>query len=631
MLEQQNILINLLKEQVDKNQEFLYGHDDQLDSSIQENEDLVNHLVSDIKSIDSIDFQKIEKLIRSFTFDNDEAIDVMINEMSLIKEIITMNVEENTTVELESDELEAFDLFLNKVNEVINIQKEERASLQKRRDIVLGTTNKYVDLITMLTDPNNTSIIRDSSTLHLLFTKRKVSEKEKQRILVDLMKYNHEIFERQLKNIGIDESSSSEILIKNDVSQLFERYGYQFSLLDVDVQSYILKYGRLSRMEAIFQALNENNFSKIDEISKGKVLFALLISSSKEIIDSNTKLALEKGLQPDDLLQISNSLIKQSPYTKKEIEMFFSYAGSDSEHDLGISYGDDELLSLVKGASDDFSKNIALLESKGLMISVVFDKCKQLLVLSHELLRNNLSLFEKYGFSLMEKNMVVRPALTALMALNFADIADQFIEIHPLGIYYLRDNLSNLRSNVNPLDILFYNIYQASREQVDSNGKLVAAGPFVEVSDYHIVKLQLKGEITRFSKKYKYLPYCGITDLNKMEVTNTIYPVFDNQVEYDSIMKNVSSFEIDDSIFDHDYIKAINNYSDQNEPLAYNFSGIRISKLKVLRVFDTLLKNGVTPSIDSLMFAVTYHTIINQEDYDRLEMIIKGSIQGGVA
>ena len=145
MLEQQNILINLLKEQVDKNQEFLYGHDDQLDSSIQENEDLVNHLVSDIKSIDSIDFQKIEKLIRSFTFDNDEAIDVMINEMSLIKEIITMNVEENTTVELESDELEAFDLFLNKVNEVINIQKEERASLQKRRDIVLGTTNKYVN------------------------------------------------------------------------------------------------------------------------------------------------------------------------------------------------------------------------------------------------------------------------------------------------------------------------------------------------------------------------------------------------------------------------------------------------------------------------------------------------------
>ena len=57
MLEQQNTLINLLKEQVDKNQEFLYGHDDQLDSSVQENEDLVNHLVSDIKSIDSIDFQ----------------------------------------------------------------------------------------------------------------------------------------------------------------------------------------------------------------------------------------------------------------------------------------------------------------------------------------------------------------------------------------------------------------------------------------------------------------------------------------------------------------------------------------------------------------------------------------------
>ena len=47
----------------------------------------------------------------------------------------------------------------------------------------------------------------------------------------------------------------------------------------------------------------------------------------------------------------------------------------------------------------------------------------------------------------------------ALTADNFSEIVDQFIEIHPFGVKYLRDNLSSIKTVKRADDILFYNIY----------------------------------------------------------------------------------------------------------------------------------------------------------------------------
>ena len=92
------------------------------------------------------------------------------------------------------------------------------------------------------------------------------------------------------------------------------------------------------------------------------------------------------------------------------------------------------------------------------------------------------------------------------------------------------------------------------------------------------------------------------------------------------IIKN-TDLSIDFEIFDNEFIQNINVYSDKEEPLIYNFEGIRISKIKVLRIFNALLKNHVLANMDSFMFSVTYNTIINQNDYNRLADIIKKVIQ----
>ena len=56
----------------------------------------------------------------------------------------------------------------------------------------------------------------------------------------------------------------------------------------------------------------------------------------------------------------------------------------------------------------------------------------------------------------------------------------------------------------------------------------------------------------------------------------------------------------------------INIFSDRKEPLIYNFAGIRISKIKVLRIVNILLKNGLTINIVSLNSLLQQYASVNK-------------------
>ena len=139
--------------------------------------------------------------------------------------------------------------------------------------------------------------------------------------------------------------------------------------------------------------------------------------------------------------------------------------------------------------------------------------------------------------------------------------------------------------------------------------------------------LQLKAIITRNNKKYRNTYYKGINKDNKKEITNTIDINFKDKDKYDNIIKNTKDLQISNSIFNNAYIQSINKYIDYDSALIYNFKGIRISRLKVLRIYNTLIKSGIKDSFDSLMYAITYNTIISRENYDKLSKCIKKEIE----
>ena len=119
----------------------------------------------------------------------------------------------------------------------------------------------------------------------------------------------------------------------------------------------------------------------------------------------------------------------------------------------------------------------------------------------------------------------------------------------------------------------------------------------------------------------------GITDTNKVSVTNTFIPKFKDQDKYKNILEKNKYRVIDVDIFDNRYIQKINTFSDDQEPLMYNFDGIRISKIKVLRIFNILIKNGIMSNLDSFMFSVSYNTIISEDNYNKLYDLIKDAIK----
>ena len=84
---------------------------------------------------------------------------------------------------------------------------------------------------------------------------------------------------------------------------------------------------------------------------------------------------------------------------------------------------------------------------------------------------------------------------------------------------------------------------------------------------------------------------------------------------------------ISDNVFDYPYIVSMNHFSDPHETLLYDIAGIKISKLKVLRIYDSLCKCGLGDSLDALLFAVTYHKLFTEYEYHKLVVTIKEEVE----
>ena len=73
----------------------------------------------------------------------------------------------------------------------------------------------------------------------------------------------------------------------------------------------------------------------------------------------------------------------------------------------------------------------------------------------------------------------------------------------------------------------------------------------------------------------------------------------------------------------------MDKYLDTSNALIYNFKGIIISRLKVLRIYSMLLKNGIEDSIDAFLYSITYNTLISKEKYEQLFDYVKNEVEVG--
>ena len=227
-------------------------------------------------------------------------------------------------------------------------------------------------------------------------------------------------------------------------------------------------------------------------------------------------------------------------------------------------------------------------------------------------------MFTDYGFSfgIAHKDDQVHQALTCLLSTDFAESADLFIESGPIGYDYIKNNLSGLNVYRTKEEPLFYNMYYVYHDDI-----LSLEGPFT----YNRGTPELRGEITRHSARYRDIPFHGITEETKKEITGVIEPDFSNKTLFDNIIEETEDLsDISQTVLEDPRIERLEEFIDDDCPIRYKIGEKYISKLKVLRIMTALEKNGVDQQENSLLYAVTYNSLINQDEFNTISENVKG-------
>lgn len=589
-------LIHLLKKSISEKKAIIHRYYQYKDDGLEEKQELEKLMFASCYNISTVSLETINDIIDSFSISNDDKKQLK-EDISTIMTILKLNNISGTTLVLDDSQINVLNKFTNYLHEYVATRRDfatyENIDIEK----ITFLNDKYKSLATLLNNPKNKKFVSDISTLNILFDENNVSSDEKRDILLSIIKYNKSLFNYKKKE---DESSITKYgdLDIDKVRVIFKKYDYDFDSFSDNFRNKVLGNGSFVRIREVLDSLSKYKFPKV---LNEYTLMSLLLGSDKETISRCVSLATSNKLKVEQLLRIPGVLIKRQNGTilSKRYNKF-RIVGYDSDN-----YKDEVY---IVGSFKDFEKNIYSLSKYGLSIKNVFNRCPLVLVIPNEILSDNLETFLEYGFTFKDRsNNLFDKAMPALLCNNLAEVIDQFIEIHPYGISYLRQNLSCIKTVSSCFDTMFYKIYYSIMKK--------------GINEAFITVISNNKSFLCF-KNLDSEEYLNINDNNKVEITNTIIPEFTDRGKYMEIIKN-TDLSIDFEIFDNEFIQNINVYSDKEEPLIYNFDGIRISKIKVLRIFNALLKNHVLANMDSFMFSVTYNTIINQNDYNRLADIIK--------
>lgn len=558
-------------------------------------------LLEDYHNILNVDLVVVKEVLNTLDY-TDEEKTVIYKFISSIKTLLELNQTKNTTFTISKQQIKHLNLFIEKAKEKKAIIELENL---KTKNEIQRKINLYNELLNKINNPKNKSFITELDLLDELFISFNTDIETRKLILIDIMKYNKELFNKLMTTEKVE--AKVERLDINEVEELFRKHNYEFKDLRPKQQEYILNYASINNMDEVFETLKRLHFPKFNLPKDSSKLTTILINCDKETIEMVVEFSKSRGITPYDLTSLVPVLVEQRNRNIKK---------------PGQIKPPTDDTPIIAGKSKDYMDNIEFLESNGFDILYIYNKCRELLIVNHERLKENFEAFKLYGFKFDQDSLgnLTHPALSCLLSSNFIEVVDQFIEICPKGFAYIKENMSRIMTYPDPLGIVFYNIYASYMETNEYGDDLVPEGPFNK-------HFQLRGEITRYAGSgYKNIPYRGVTEENKQEKTMTITPDIKNKELFEERVHEVKTEckPLKDLTENDRELEKLEEYTDKNNPVRYNFNGVLISKLKVKRIYNILKNYELENYEDSLLYAVLYNTIINQNDYENIKQIVKG-------
>ncbi len=94
---------------------------------------------------------------------------------------------------------------------------------------------------------------------------------------------------------------------------------------------------------------------------------------------------------------------------------------------------------------------------------------------------------------------------------------------------------------------------------------------------------------------------------------------------YSSVINNSDSNRITELALNDFLITQLDDkYKDQNNDLIYNFDGVIISRIKVLRLYQALISNSsIEYDKDLLVYVITRNSMLNIEEMEKIRECLK--------
>ena len=226
MVEQKE-LITILKDAISQKKSDVKKYNMHLDKNLSEKIELLENLRKDVNEIIKMDINQLNAIVDIFYVKKKKK-KKMKEELDVIKAVLTLNQTEKTSYTLLPNQLATISKFTGKLEEYIDKKNQEQQSIDPEYNHIITLTKQYKELLCQLKNPNNNVLITDVDTILQLFQESKISEEEKQAILLSLIKYNREVIEKYEK----EQNSSVGKLTAADVSTILKKYGYNFFKLD---------------------------------------------------------------------------------------------------------------------------------------------------------------------------------------------------------------------------------------------------------------------------------------------------------------------------------------------------------------------------------------------------------------
>lgn len=510
-------------------------------------------------------------------------------------------------------QFEYFILTEEQKTEITNIMKDFNEQLDKIKGNIINSNtilkdsnskideiDKYMEKIQKLYANEEYLNSDDITSIANILKESSIPISEQTKILQELG-----ILSIKLINSDKLEETEEEVytieetnLDKEELSEVFTKYGYKLEDFKARDQSKLLKYGNLLVISQILEVL-KNNHIYIDIKEFSHKLTPILINSDETIISTileNIKKDYEdaasesKGnyssfheLSPErmfaECLNAPSIFIKGKHEYKKRV--------TESK---GGSVGENNNSDLVYGSYDNYIKNRELLIKKGVDINKVVMKCLTLLSMPYQKVKENFDSFEFYQIP----RAVYSNTLSSLKAADPLSAIDQFIE---LGCYeYVLSNFSYV--NHRPDDLMFYRIVKATQ----------LGEPIY--SDRNTRNVELLGKISN-DKKNGY----SINKDNKEKVVEQFIPEF-NPI-YDEVVSKDRNAGPVILTYRNYFITTLEDKYKMDD-LRYDFNGVIISRFKVLRIYETLMKNRVAGTYNAVLYAICKNSILTEEQYKNI-------------